>query len=180
MAPLLTVDQLREHIETDVTDAALQRYLDTADYEIVEAFGANTGTVIEYFTPGALDCLIFTVRKIASVSAIVETTRGPAGDTETTLASNDYVVDGNRQIRRLATGTNGASYWAERTKVTYTPTSESAKRIGVTIDLVRLSCRYEAASSTKLGDVSINHVDYAQERQRILRRLQPGPLGIWA
>lgn len=177
---LITVDQLREHIETDVTDAGLQRYLDDADAEIVQRYGPHTGTVTEYFTPGAGDVFIFTSRRIGTITSIVETSRGYNGDEDVTLTALDYVKEGQRQLRRLTGGDNEASYWASRVRVTYTPTGEVAKRTAATIDLVRLACRYDAASSTKLGDVSINHVDYALERERILARLQPTPFGMWA
>ncbi len=180
MPSLVTVDQIREHIETDVTDAGVQRYIDEADFEIVTRYGAHTGTVIEYFTPGAGDAMIFTTRPVGAVSMIVETTRGVTGDEELTISANDYIVDGRRQIRRIGGGDNPGTYWAPRVKVVYTPVADTAKRVGVLIDLVRLACRYDAASSTKLGDVSINHVDYALERERLLYRLQPTPLGMWA
>jgi len=177
---LLTVDQLREHIETDVTDAAMQRYLDAADFDLTDRYGSHVGTLIEYFTGAGADCLVFTTRKIDTITEIVETSRGIDGDLETTLAGDDYIAEGSRQIRRLSNGTNGASYWAPRVKVSYTPLGDTAKRIGTTIDLVRLAVRYEAASSVKLGDVSVNHVDYNLERERILARLQPTVMGYWA
>lgn len=180
MSALLTVDQLREHIDTDVTDAGIQRLLDEADFDIVQRYGAHTGTVIEYFTCGPADPLIFTTRKISAITEIVETNRGVNGDEETTLDASDYLNDGSRQLRRVSGGTNSASYWSPRVKVTYTPISDTARRTSVTIDLVRLACRYDAASSTSLGDVSISHVDYALERERILARLQPTPMGMWA
>ena len=180
MTALLTVDQLREHIDTDVTDAGLQRLLDEADFDIVKRYGAHTGTVIEYFTCGAGDSCLYTTRPIGSVSQIIETDRGINGDVETTLSANDYLNDGVRQLRRISGGANSASYWAPRVKVTYTPSGDSARRLVVTIDLVRLACRYDAAASTSLGDVSISHVDYALERERILARLQPTPFGMWA
>ena len=37
MAPLITVNDLREHVETDINDAALQAIIDAVDEEIVEA-----------------------------------------------------------------------------------------------------------------------------------------------
>lgn len=182
MTALVTASDVREHVETDLSDTALDRLIADADAEIVRSFGAHTGTVTERFTPGPSDERIWTARPIASITSITETYVNASGESPVTLAVTDYEVEGDREIRRTAGGTNSSSEWRGIVTVVYTPsaTTETARRKRVTIDLVRLACRYEGASASKAGDFSVNHVDYERERSRLLRRLSKPLTGFIA
>lgn len=173
MPSLLTTDEIREHVETDLEDTALQLRIDEAEADIVRLFGAHTGAVTERFTPGPDDPYLFVSRDIDAGQAIVitETRNTYAGETAVVLAASDYAIEGDRQIRRKEGGTNSATSWAHMTAVTYTPADESARRKGVLIDLVKLACAYQAVQKAEIGDVTVWHVDYARERNAILRRL---------
>lgn len=173
MPSLLSTDEIREHVETDLSDEALQLRIDEAEADIVRLFGANTGAVSERFTPGPGELYLFTSRPIdtGETITIVETWDGPAGETDVTLAASDYEVEGSTQIRRKQGGMWSSGSWAVMVSVMYTPIGTNARRKGVLVDLVKLAVAYQGVQSSTLGDVAVGHVDYARERNGILRRL---------
>lgn len=77
MAALLTPADVREHVETDLLDPALQRLIDDADTAIVARFGAHAadGAVVEEHAGNYP--LIFPRRPAASITAIAEYTSEP-------------------------------------------------------------------------------------------------------
>lgn len=174
---LLTATEIREHVDTDLGDTALDRLLADADAEIVRRYGAHTANQVETFTPPPGSTTIMLDRPVSAVVSVVETEED---ESDTTLAASDYELQSERTLRRKGDGTNPASTWAPIVVVTYTPDSDNARRIGVTIDLVKLAVQYQAAQSVSVGDVSISHVDHARERETILRRLAPSIMGVWA
>ena len=170
---LLTTTEIRQHIETDLLDAALQLRIDEAEAEIIARYGAHSAARTERFTPGPADEYIWTSRPIGAVTSIKERYYGTMGETEITLvADNDYFIESERQIRRKIGGSYPSTMWRGLVTVVFTPaTADDARRKGVLIDLVKLALRYEGAQSTSMGDASVSHVDYPLERQRILSRL---------
>jgi len=167
---LLTVAQLRAHVETDLSDEALGRLLDDADAEIIETAGAVDEQVDEMHHC-ELANVLFLSRRASAVTEVVET----LGDGDTTLAADDHQLrNGGTQIERLASGTNPRTTWGESVKVTYTPTAHTARRIRVLIDLVRLAVQYNALSSESVGDYSATQRKYEEERTSILSRLREG------
>ena len=168
---LLTPDDIRQHIDTDLGNEALQRLIDDAEDDIVRAYGPTTGTVTERFTPGPGDAWIFTSRPISAITSITELRSTYAGETDVTLGSADYVLEGTRQIRRKQGGTNSASSWGPLTTIVYTPADDTDRRKRVLIDLVRLALRYDATRSGSVGDTSVTHLEYEAERTRLLTRL---------
>lgn len=184
MAALVTLDELRALVETDVTDAALQMVLDAADADIVNAHGAHAGEVSERFAPGVGDARLWASRPIDTAEdvTVVETHAGPGGMTTVTLDADDYEVWEPRELVRIATGPNSGTTWAARVDVTYTPEStvSTARRRMVTVDLVRMALTWEGVGASSVGDASRTHVDYQRERRRILGRLRPGITGYMA
>lgn len=176
----LTVTQIRELVETDLIDSALQRIVNDAHEMILEYHGPHTGDVTERFLPGSGDTFIFTKRRITSVTSIKETYTGNLGETVNTLAASDYALESGRQIRRKIGGTYPRSFWAPMVTVTYSPADELVRRQRVLVDLVRLGVRYEAAQMTQTGDSRIQHVDVEVERSKILRRLDATGVGGFA
>lgn len=177
--PLVTPPIAREHLETDLSDTALQRLIDDADGDVVRCAGEHPAagvTVTETFAPAVGDRLILLGRVADPAQPLVVTeTRADVigGESPTTLPAEAYALSG-RLLRRVGTG------WAGIVSVTYTPASDDlARRRRVILDLVKLAIRYEAARSYTLGDVSVSAVDYEGERQRILGVLAP-PMGRFA
>lgn len=168
---LLTPDEVREHIETGLTDTALQRLIDAEEDEIVYRYGEHQ-TQTDVFTPYNDAKVLYPTRRVASVTEIKERLQMQYESTETTLSDDDYeVVSNGTRIDRLPTGTNGRTYWGNRVTVTYTPRDETSKRERVLLDLVRLAEGYDYASSHTDGDYKESQKDYQAERERVLSTL---------
>lgn len=173
MALPITVAQAREHIETDLVDAALQRLIDDADATIVERFGPHTAAVTSTsFRDMQTDDLLFLNRPMSGNPTSV--TEWMNDFTSQLLDPTDYrILYGGRALQRLVSGVNGRSTWGARVVVVYTPADELAKRTRVEIDLVRLAAKYEALDHETVGDYSANHPNYLAEREQLLDALAP-------
>jgi len=163
---LITTDELREHVETDLAEEALQRVIDANEKEIVRKFGAHT-TQVDYVEPGRSDCL-FLSRAPSEITEVVERW----GDTDTTLSADDYELVANwRRLNRLSTGTNPTSYWGELVKVTYTPADRNDERKLVLVDLCKLELEYTGNVADVVGDVKTTKKELRKARTEVLSRL---------
>lgn len=169
MAELITVQEAREHLETDITDAALTRVLDSLEADIVARFGENA-TQSDYLEPhGGYRNVIYPTRKVATVTSATEV---ESDGTETVLDPSDYaVVSGGARIDRKQTGANPRTTWAPAVKVVYVPEDSNARRVLVLIDLAKIELQYNGLASESVGDWSGNIDAYEQRREEIMRRL---------
>ena len=174
MAPLIKVNDLREHVETDINNAALQRLLNAADQEIVDALGehSSSGTVTDLLIGG--DNALFLNRPYSAITSVTEF----RGTTATVLDSTDYRSwYGNRLLERLSLdATNPQAYWGERVSVVYTPVDDDAARIRATIDLVQLAVQYTGFKSERAGDYQSTAMEHGKERARIIASLERNSL----
>lgn len=173
---LITVDALRDHVETDLADDALGRLIDDADAEIVRRFGPHNGERVEAQHLSYPTKLIFLPRPASAVASITEES-GAEGATVETVADSKYSLeDGGRSIRRKDAN------WKRVVNVTYTPESDDARRAMVLVDLVKLETEYEGIESRRVGSYSETKLDLEKERGKILNRLrQPyGGAGLLA
>jgi len=168
MAALLTLAQIREHVETDLSNDALQRLIDSEDAEIVQRYGALS-TQTETLRGGSER--LFLSRLVSSITSISE----EVGETTTTLAADDYEIWWNQELDRQADGTHGRSTWGERVTVVYVPQTMTAQRTAVLTQLVQLAVRYNGVEQESVGsgDYSATSADYQRERERLLRKLAP-------
>lgn len=167
-ATLLLPAELRQHVESDLSDTALQRVLDSEEAEIVRRYGAHA-TASE--TLAGNQAIILLSRGAASVTAITET---DLDGTELELETDDYrLLHGGHTLERLTTGTNAAAWWAPLVTVEYVPISQVEQRRLVLIELAKLALMYSGAASERVGDYSVQGVNYTRERERIMRRLAP-------
>lgn len=177
---MITVEQLLEHVTTDLGEDALGRLLDAAYEAIEKAAGPGSDSdyasnVSELITPGPGDL----VRLSKPATAVVTVTEGT-----TDLAADDYELRASGQLlRRLSTGTNPRSRWCGRVDVTYTPVSDVNDRDRVAIALVKLDIDHQpGVQSETLGDHSITFASggagnsYAEQRAAILASLSPNTL----
>jgi len=171
---LMSVEELQEHVETDLGPAALQRLLDDADAEIVRLYGPHGGPgdeVMEFVRPAPGSKYITVSRPVSAVTEIVER----VGDTETVLATDDYrVIDNGYTIDRLPSGTHARSDWAPVVILTYESAADVPRRKRVLIDLVRLAIQYTGLQSQGIGDYRATALEYEDERSKILERLRRG------
>jgi hypothetical protein len=178
----LSVEQLLEHVTTDLGEDALSRLLDAA-YEAIEK-AAGPGSDFEYdpnitelITPGPGDL----IRLSKPATAVVAVTEGIFE-----LEADDYELRPSGQLlRRLNTGTNPRSRWCGRVDVTYTPIADVNDRDRVAIALVKLDIDHQpGVQSETLGDHSITFSGgssssgsaYADQRAAILASLSPNTL----
>lgn len=180
---ILTVEQLRLHVTSDLSDAALQMLLDAAEEAINAFLGAGAGT---YDAPDAVNELITVQGDLIRLSQPAESIESVIEGT-TLLAADDYELrSSGLTLRRLNTGTNPAQWWRRRVDVTYTPLSNAAERERVQIALVQADLNYSpGVTSERIGDWSeafaqaTANTGYQVERAAILASLAPVAAGIW-
>ncbi len=171
---ILTVTELRQHIETDLVDAALQRVADDAEALINAKAGIITAKTEDFNAfgfPRGRDRILFTVLAIDTVTSILE--RDNLDDAGTVLSTDDWEKQGGRQLIRVSGGTNSRSLWAQHVTVVYVPLADTAIRIMVQVDLVKLSLMYSGAAREEDGDFEVHHKD-STETAKILSRLETG------
>jgi len=171
----LTVAQFKEHLETDLLDAALQRYIDDAEAEIVKVAGVLTTEtdVVKHATQANT---LFLSRKASTITTAVEELEGPEGTfTATTLGPTDYRLDGGHQLKRLSSGPNPRATWGDLVTIIFLPESDAAMRLGVSIDLVKLSVQFSGLDAEKVGDWSVSQSKYQAKKNAVLQKLMGFP-----
>lgn len=170
---ILTVDELREHVTSDLAASALQRLLDAAEYLIVKRVG-DAGSRTEIVGGGAR--FLTVTRPIAAITTVTETLLNDSR----VLAAGDYRTRyGGYLIERLITGPNGRFRWWGDVTVVYTPVDDSALRASVQIDLCKLALdHHPGLTAETIGTYSAqfgaNSVwNNALERDSILSVLDP-------
>ena len=110
---LLTLEDIKQHVETDLADEALQRLIDSAEQLIDRNAGAVDSATQNYHFDGfpqGKTRNLFTTRGIDAITSIKE--RDTIDDDEVTLSTDDYRIENNRILIRLGNGTNGRTRWA--------------------------------------------------------------------
>jgi len=168
---ILTVDEFRAFVHSDLGDDELQLLLNAAEEAIV-AYAGSPSSVTELIDGGPNRIAL---RRPASAITSISETRST---TVTTLAGNDYRIRADGYVlERLNTGTNPRLYWWGLVTVTYTPVADADTRKSVQIELVKLDLAQDAAlKSQTIGSFSETFdTDTNQDEQRsaILARLTP-------
>jgi hypothetical protein len=169
-AELLTATQLKEHLETDLGDDALQRILDAEEGEITRRYGAiATETDI---LPGG-DSMLTLSRKASSITSVTEL----VSTTSTALATDDWRAWADHRLERLATGTNARTTWGDRVTVVYTPVDRTDQRTLVLVQLCKLALVYGGLASESIGggDYVMRALPWGIERETLLATLEPEP-----
>ena len=168
---LVGTAMLRENVETNLSDSALERLIDDADAEVVRYCGPHNqdGPVEEIFPGGSIR--LFPNRAVESVEKVTETVGAISMD----LSPDDYRSwYGGRMLERLASGAHPRPYWGERVLLRYTPVStDDQRRMGI-IRLVQLGIQYSGVQSERVGPYSVQSLDYTRERDAILKQLCTG------
>jgi hypothetical protein len=171
------LDRVKERIETDLSDAELQRLIDEANEEIIARYGphADSTAPITVSVRGG-GRVIDLIRPIDTDEDIVVTEYSTAGfivgESGTLLGADDYRVrNGGRTLDRLSGGYS--TRWGGTVEITYTPVNDGNQRQEVTIKLVALAIEYGPYEKRTVGDVSTDHVDYAKEREKLIGSLNP-------
>ncbi len=169
---LLTAKEIREQVQTDLSDAALQKIYDAELKRIEVKVGKNTAVVETKFALGLVDT--FTQRPIGTINSIAE--RQTPEATQVTLSSDDYRLFGPRGLRRLDTGTNGASFWGSEVVINYDPIDDIDRRNLALVELVRIAVEERAVAAEKDGDYQATYRDPKRARRETLDSLNTGSL----
>lgn len=172
----LTVDDLRGHVDSSLSDTALGLLLDAAYEAIDRAIGADGAyddsppSVSEYLTVGPGPLLMLS-RSASAITVVTE--RG------TELDPDDYALTGDQLLRRLDDGTHPRSRWCSPVEVTYEALGNANDRDRAAIGLVKLDLDYQpGVASERLGDHSITFAtgsgEYLAQREAILASLVSG------
>jgi len=157
---LLTVAQLRQHVESDLSDDALQRLLDAAEAEIDAKLGA-VGSQVQTLRG---ERVLHLARKASTITTVVEA--------DVDLDAEDYeLLGGGYRLRRLTTGPNPSSRWQGCVTVTYAPVDTTAQRKILQARLVQLDMKDPGVSSWQSGDVRFTNQDPAAVRIALFRDL---------
>lgn len=153
---------LRTFIETDLGDVPLQMMLDAANEDLTASVGPDTADVYTRDMEG--ERFLFLNRPATAVASITIT----IGGTTTTLAVSDWKLWGDKQLERLATGTNPSDVWCGRVDVSFTP-GDLNRRNRAIVALVQLELDFRhGKKSETIGDHSMNQEDYDKARSKIL------------
>ncbi len=169
---LVTEEQVRKHLGTNSTDTdELQRLIDDADAEVVRRCGPHKidGSLTDVLRGGS--ARLFPSQSVGAITSVIETIR----DVATTLSPDDYRTwHGGRMLERLSNGSHPRADWGERVDLTYTPVDTDPQRRMAIIRLVQLGLAYSGLRSESVGPYSAQSLDYAKEREAILKQLLPG------
>lgn len=167
----VTTQNLRDHLETDLSTNVLNRLLSDAVEYLDNLAGPESGShTVELLGGGR------SVRLHRKASQITEVKEIDSRGTETTLTADQYRLKYNgRLLQRLQNGIGDKWWWDDSVIVTYEVVDDSAKRDRVVIDLVHLAATYRGfINSESDGSYSQSRMsDYETERYRLAKSLLP-------
>ena len=172
---ILSATELREHIQTDLGDDALDRLANASEAMIIRTAGSATVETEEFADsayPGGRSRNLYLGRPVASITSVKE--RTDPDDAQTTLAVDDFRLEGTRKLIRLREGTNPQLFWTAYVEVIYVPVVDTGLREHVQIELVKLALNYSGAKSEEDGEFDFEHHDTNTETQGILKQLRSG------
>ena len=172
VAGLLTKEEVQQHLGSNVAaDEYLQRLIDDADQAVVSRCGPHSidGPVTEVHPGGSFR--LFPHRAVKEIAKVTET----YGNVSVVLSDDDYRSwYGGRMLQRLADGSHPRSCWGQRVELEYTPVNTDPQRKMAIIRLVQLGIQYSGLKSESVGPYGAQSLDYAKEREAILKQLSTG------
>ena len=170
MTNLVSVDEARALIVTDLTDDQLTAVIERVETGITDRIGApqDDATSIELteLLEGTNNANLYVQRWISSVTSVTE-------DGNVIDDDNYRVWPSEGRIERLAAG----ALWGVVISVVYKPRDQRSERKQAIIDLTRLQISRTAyASESIAGEYGYSAISWEAEALRILRRITFIPL----
>lgn len=175
------LDRVKTRVETDLSDTELELLIAEAQAEIVRRWGPDRDTEAPItVTVDGGGAIVDLKRPLdADEDVVVVEHQGygfVSASEDLTLATDDYEIrNGGRTLARLSTGTNSSHRWGYRASITYVPADDQPQRDEVVIKLVKLAIQHEEVSSERVGDTQTSHLDYTEEREKLIGSLNPRP-----
>lgn len=167
----LTTDDVRERIDTDLSETAVQRIL-TAAESSVERSAGNATAETEQMDASASARLTVS-RRSTSITSVTERTRHSSD--AVTLSANDYRKIGAITFLRLNSGDNPASFWGKEVTFVYVPEVDTELRERVTLDLCMLDIQLRAFDREEKGaDWEGEQKDHKARRRAVLAQIREG------
>ena len=156
---LLTTAAMRGHVETELTDEALELIIDAADAIIQSHYGAHSGerTVIR----NGDTIRVWLPLPAQTVHAVREFYYTP---------SDASVVSVWQPSESCVMRVDGG-YFAPWVEVRYTPVDNTAQRRLALVDLAKVMVGYDALVSFDEGETEEHSVVYDRERRHIINQL---------
>lgn len=164
---LLTVDQIREHVETGLSDDALTRTMNAEEAYIIQMAGPNDGSLTVTVDGGSWTAWL--PKPASSITSIHEYYTNSANMTEVTQYN---VINGGRGIRKFTTA------WERYVEVEYTPVSDDMLRMQALIELVQLAVQDEGLASSIDDTYQTVSYDRAMQRRKIIEPLRHRYAGV--
>lgn len=171
MPTILTVAEVREHVETDLVDDVLTRLLENADQEIIDRLGALASHT-EVMPGEGLGSLLLS-RKASAITSATER----IVDENYVLAASDFILLSDGYTVRRARGSSyPALSWRGIVTIVSVPVGgaagELAARKKLLVDLVKLDVEYDAKRSDSIGDTSRTSLDHGKERTSLFAQMR--------
>jgi hypothetical protein len=165
MSSLVTVANLRDLVQTSMSDVDLQTVIDREEAMLVQRCGAHyedDSTRVTETLSGSKRNL-YLRRKVTSIYRVTEDSIVLSqGDDDFRV----WALEG--RIERLPAGTT----WGSVVSVIYVPYDDNEQRRAVLIELVRLALERTAMRSESVaGEYSYQAPDWQRERARLYRSL---------
>ena len=165
----VNASDVREHVETDATDAALDRLIADAEALVDRTVGPDGEQTVEL--SGGARTLALPRPADTDQTITVETAESFADWTAVDIGDFEAAY-GGRLLRHR-------TRWPARVKVTYTPTPLADRRDRVVIDLVHLAATYNGLLSSESAGDYTSRMDpdaYEAQRQKLAGSLVDGAL----
>lgn len=165
--PIMTVNEVRNHINTDAPDEAIQQLLDAETEAIEYLLGSVESDITETFNfLDYPDKFLVLKRDAVSITSVTED--------DVALAATDYeLLDGNRVLARKGWIMDTSYiYWGTKVTVVYTPRNVSKSGARALIYLMKIGLAQNGYDVERNPEFLLDPVDYHKERVRTLRSLQ--------
>lgn len=191
---LISADEVRARISTDLSDPALQLVIDQEEAEITRRYGPHsdgvTTTVIEQiignrgrgialvnlesgrtFLGRDSDAAVFTRRPIAAVVTVKESLNGFVSSTILTASQYRVADEVAGVIERVSSGVRVG--FLSDVEVSYIPIDDTMERKRILMELVRIATDRTALRAESVGgEYSYKSPeDWEEEREKLLTRL---------
>ena len=162
---LISLEDLRDHLETGLVDDALEQLVDDIDTDIIRLFGPHDGELTIKTRPGSFMKMAVLPRPAASVASISH--RHDLHTDETSIEVEDYeLIHGGRALHKRW------GFWHQNVTVTFTPVEDNKRRVQVLVDVARLELQFTGVLRQQTGSYTEWTLDLVKERNRILGRLR--------